>query len=51
MLKVCAVVMVSGIGSYGLERSLSMKVPSPSSGRDDVIEEGVEIEVVEMIVR
>ena len=46
MLKVCAVVKVSGICSYGLERALSMILPRPSSGRDDVIEEGVEIEVV-----
>ena len=45
-LKVCSVVEVSGICSNGLERALSMILPSPSSGRDDVIEEGVEIEVV-----
>ena len=51
MLKVCSVVIVSGIGSYGLERALSMIFPRPSSGRDNVIEEGVEIEVVEMIIR
>ena len=46
MLKVCTVVMVSGICSYGLERSLSVIVPSPSSSWDDVIEEGGEVEVV-----
>ena len=46
MLEVCAMVVVSGIGSYGLERSLSMIIPNPSSGRDDVIEEGVEVDVV-----
>jgi hypothetical protein len=46
MLKVCAVVILSGIGSYGLERSLSMIMPSPSSSRDDVIKEGVEVDMV-----
>jgi hypothetical protein len=44
-------VIVSGIGSYGLESSLSMIMPNLSSSRDDVIEKGVEVDVVKVVIR